>query len=87
MESKNFSIRTRTDSLENFDSVIAIQKLSRSSVIEKLMNEYVQEFHQRNAGTSLKLTSSIARFKGKGRLVTEAEVADDPRAKHILGYE
>lgn len=84
---KNFSIRTRTDYLAEFDRVLSIQNLSRSSVIEDFMVSYVQAFDKKNASSSLKLTSSLAKFRGKGRLVKEEEVADDPRAKHILGYE
>lgn len=84
---KNFSIRTRTDHLAEFDRVLSIQKLSRSSVIEDFMVSYVQAFDEKNTPSSLRLTSSLAKFRGKGRLVEEQEVADDPRARHILGYE
>ena len=82
----NFSVRTKTETLSIFDSIVRRQKLSRSSVIESFMVSYIKA-HSVNEPDELKVVGELAKYKGIASKLTHEDVTDDPRAKHALGYE
>lgn len=84
---KIFSVRTKSEYLELFDKILAMQNASRSSVIEKFILSYINDFQKKSATPELKLSSPLSKYKGTVRQINKQEVEDDPRLKHILGYD
>lgn len=84
---KIFSVRTKTEYLDEFDEILAIQNVSRSSVIEEFMLSYIKTFRGKSTTPVLKLSSPLSKYKGTVRHITKQEVKDEPRLKHLLGYD
>lgn len=82
----NFSVRTRINTLKDFDTILNIRNLSRSKVIESFMQKYIKDFRaQQQEG--VRLSGKLSKYKGVASGLTPEIVADDPRAKHALGYD
>lgn len=84
---KIFSVRTKAKYLDEFDKILTIQNMSRSSVIEKFILSYIDGFKKDSTIPTLKLSSPLSKYKGTVRHITKQEVEDDPRLKHLLGYD
>lgn len=82
----NFSVRTKTATLNLFDEILAIRKLSRSKVIETFMLGYIEEFHNETQ-SGLKLSGNLAKYKGIASKITAQMTEKDPRAKHAITQE
>jgi len=82
----NFSVRTQTNTLNQFDSIIKQLRLSRSKVIESFMIQYIDNYRN-NRQSNFKLAGELSKYRGVASKLTSDMVKDDPRAKHALGYE
>lgn len=82
----NFSVRTKTATLNLFDEILAKRKLSRSKVIETFMLSYIEDFHN-EARSSLKLSGNLAKYRGIASKITSQMIENDPRARHAITQE
>lgn len=79
----NFSVRTKSSILKDFDTIIGKQRLSRSGVIEKMMIEYINR-HSEGTIPVLELDSPVAKHRGIVSSANLDTIQDDPRLKHLL---
>ena len=79
----NFSVRTKTNTLNLFDEILAKRKLSRSKVIETFMLGYIEAFRNETSAR-LKLSGNLARYKGIASKITPKLTENDPRARHAI---
>jgi len=82
----NFSIRTKKNTLKEFDSIIARQNLTRNRVIEDFIIKYI-ESNKVEIQKRYTLKGDLAKYKGVAAKIAKEDVLDDPRAKHALGYK
>lgn len=80
----NFSVRTRTNTLNQFDSIIKKLGTSRSKVIESFMVQYIDDYRIEHQ-SALKLSGALSKYRGIAEKLTPDMVVDDPRAKHAMG--
>lgn len=78
-------MRTKVSTLEEFDEIVAASNLTRSGVIEGLMESYIEKNRKIVQIPSLKLNSSLGLYRGVASSVSEKVGEDDLRAKHMLG--